>query len=255
MTGWLRSAATLVGLWAGNAAPAAPQERFDHGPFDDLLRAHVEAGSVDYDAFAASADFSAYLASYAAFDPSTLDDPERLAFWINAYNAFTIDLINRHQERKSIRRIGRPWSIRFIRIGNRMYTLDDIEHRIIRKEFREPRIHFALVCAAKSCPPLRREAYRGQHLDRQLDEQTLAFLTQMPEKNRVDVATGTVHLSRIFAFRDYEKDFGGTREAIGRFVAGYLRRAGQTAGAALLESGEFKLRYTDYDWSLNGRSR
>lgn len=228
------------------------QATFDHGRLDRVLSAHVTDGRVDYAAFAASREFTGYLGALSAFDPSRLERDERLAFWINAYNAFTIELINRNEERRSIRKISRPWSVRFIRIGGRMLSLDDIEHEIIRKEFREPRIHFALVCAAKGCPPLRSEAYTGPMLERQLDEQAMTFLARTPTKNRVDVATGTVWLSPIFKFRDYERDFGGTHEAIGRFVAGYFRRAGLRAEAELLERGRFALKYTDYDWSLNG---
>jgi hypothetical protein len=230
------------------------QATFDHGRFDRALAAHVTDGRVDYAAFAASREFTAYLGMLSSFDPSRLERDERLAFWINAYNAFTIELINRNEERRSIRKISRPWSTRFIRIGGRTLSLDDIEHEIVRKEFREPRIHFALVCAAKGCPPLRSEAYTGPMLERQLDDQTVTFLTRTPGKNWVDVATGTVWLSPIFKFRDYEKDFGGSREAIGRFVAGYFRRAGLRAEAEVLERGRFALKYTDYDWSLNGRA-
>jgi len=241
-------------LMVMNTPRLSAQAAFDHGRLDRLLAAHVTDGRVDYAAFAASREFTAYLGVLSTFDPSRLEQDERLAFWINAYNAFTIELINRNEERRSIRKISRPWSVRFIRIGGKMLSLDDIEHEIIRKEFREPRIHFALVCAAKGCPPLRSEAYTGPMLERQLDDQTVTFLTRTPGKNRVDVATGTVWLSPIFRFRDYEKDCGGSREAIGRFVAGYFRRAGLRAEAELLERGRFALKYTEYDWSLNGRT-
>ena len=235
------------------ASPTPAQTRFDHAAFDRLLRDHVSDGLVDYDAFAVSPTFAAYLASFAAFDPRGLDGLERLAFWINAYNAFTIDLINRHQERRSIRKIGSPWGIRFIRIGGKRYSLDDIEHGIIRREFSEPRIHFALVCAAMGCPPLRPEAYRGADMDAQLEDQALTFLTRTPSKNRIDVQRRSAYLSPLFKFRDYEKDFGGTKAAIGRYVARYLRRAGLTAEAEVLENDDFALKYTDYDWSLNQR--
>jgi hypothetical protein len=251
MMGRLLSGLTVVLLLGGPSAMQA-QSGFDHGRFDQLLTAHVTDGRVDYAAFARSREFTGYLGALSAFDPSRLERDERLAFWINSYNAFTIELINRNAERRSIRRISRPWSQRFIRIGGRSLSLDDIEHEIIRKEFREPRIHFALVCAAKGCPPLRAEAYSGARLERQLDEQAMAFLTRTPEKNRVDLARKTVWLSPIFKFRDYERDFGGSPEAIGRFVAGYFRRAGLGPEAALLERGAFALKYTDYDWSLNG---
>lgn len=246
-------------LLAGAASPAqlAPQATFDHAAFDQLLAAHVRSEQVDYDAFARAPEFAAYLASFATADPNRLSELDRLAFWINAYNAFTIDLINRNHERKSIRRIARlgsggPWGIRFASIGGKSYTLDDIEHGIIRKEFREPRIHFALVCASKGCPPLRPEAYHGVDLDRQLDNQALHFFTESPSKNRIDLLTRTAFLTQIFKFRDYAKDFGGSKAAIGKFVAPYFRRAGRIAEAKLLDSGDYVLKYTKYDWDLNG---
>jgi hypothetical protein len=243
-----------IAMLCAQVAALGAQSTVDHGRFDRLLSAHVVDGTVDYAAFASSRDFTGYLGSLSTVDPAQLARDERLAFWINAYNAFTIELINRNEERRSIRKISRPWGVRFIRLGGRMLSLDDIEHEIIRKEFGEPRIHFALVCAAKGCPPLRTEAYTGAALERQLDDQAMTFLTRTPAKNRVDVATGTAYLSPIFKFRDYERDFGGTREAIGRYVATYLRRAGMRAEADLLERGRFALKYTDYDWSLNGRA-
>jgi hypothetical protein len=124
-------------------------------------------------------------------------------------------------------------------------TLDDVEHRIIRKEFRDARIHVALVCAAVGCPPLRSEAYIGERLDAQLDEQARRFLGQ-PEKNRVDVTTRTVHGSPIFTW--YHEDFGGDLRGVGAFWARYV-----PPGPAqdLLRSGDFRWLDTEYDWSLN----
>lgn len=133
-----------------------------------------------------------------------------------------------------------------------MYTLDEIEHGIIRKEFQEPRFHFALVCAAIGCPRLRSEAYQGADLEHQLDDQAMVFPVRSPDKNWIDLRTRTAHLTQIFDFRDYARDFGGSPAAIGRFVAPYFRRAGRTAEAELLESGDLALKYTNYDWRLNG---
>ncbi|MEP6591406.1 MAG: DUF547 domain-containing protein [Gemmatimonadota bacterium] len=248
----------LAGALFALPSPAAAQ--FDHSRFDRLLAAHVHDGRVDYDAFARAPEFAGYLASFAAARPGTLAPTDRLAFWINAYNAFTIDLINRNHERSSIRRIARfrsggPWGVKFAAIGGKTYTLDDIEHGIIRVEFHEPRIHVALVCASIGCPPLRAEAYRGDALDRQLDDQALTFFARSPQKNWVDVSTRTAHLSQIFDFRDYIKDFGGSKASVGRFVAPYFRRAGKVAEADILESGHFDLKYTEYDWSLNGLAK
>ena len=243
------------------AAPAAAQTTFDHGQFDRLLHQYVDQGVVDYDAFKAEPEFAAYLAGLAAFDPASLPREERLAFWINAYNAYTIQLINRHGERKSIRNINKsigfikgygPWNEKLAVVGDSAYGLDHIEQKIVRPEFKEPRIHFALVCAAKGCPPLRSEAYTGARLNEQLDDQARLFLLESPAKNRVDAAARRVSLSAVFKFRDYEKDFGGTEEAIGRYIARFYPPGPERE---LLESGRFEVDYTKYDWTLNSREQ
>lgn len=245
----------------GAARPAQPRA-VDHAAFDRLLRAHVRDGLVDYDAFARSAEFRAYLALLAATDPATLGRDEQLAFWINAYNAYTIQLINQHGERRSIRNINKtlgfvkaygPWQEKLAVVGGRAYGLDEIEQGIVRPRFREPRIHFALVCAALGCPPLRSEAYVGARLDAQLDDQARTFLLRSPSKNRVDMTARTVHLSPIFVgFRDYIQDFGGSEAAVGRYVARYFPPGPERQ---LLESGRFTVRKTHYDWSLNAQRR
>jgi hypothetical protein len=229
---------------------------FDHSAFDALLRAHVSGGAVDYDAFQGNAAFAAYLEALARADPAALPRAERLAFWINAYNAYTIQLVNAHGERQSIRNIGKtlgvtlksPWKEEMARVAGKTYSLDDVEHQIIRPQFREPRIHFALVCAARGCPPLRAEAYTGARLEAQLDDQARLFLTASPDKNRVDTASRTVHLSPILEW--YADDFGGTKVALGRYLARFFPKG---PAQELLQSGDFELKHTDYDWSLNKR--
>jgi hypothetical protein len=250
-------AVTVTLAWLALVRPAAAQV-FDHGQFDALLRAHVHDGLVDYDAFAAAPAFPRYLASLAAFDPAALGRDEQLAFWINAYNAYTIQLINKHGERGSIRNINKtlgfvkaygPWTEKLAVVGGRRLGLDDIEQDIVRPTFKEPRIHFALVCAALGCPPLRSEAYVGARLEAQLDEQGRIFVTRSPAKNRVDVATRTVHLSPVFiGFRDYIEDFGGSHAAVGRYIARYFPDGPEKQ---LLLSGRFRTRETFYDWTLN----
>jgi hypothetical protein len=243
------------------ATPAVAQTGFDHSAFDRLLHEYVRDGIVDYDAFKAAPEFQGYLKSLAAFDPRGLPREDRLAFWINAYNAYTIRLINEHDERSSIRNINKtagfikgygPWKEKLAVVGDSAYGLDDIEQKIIRPEFREPRIHFALVCAAMGCPPLRSEAYTGARLEGQLDDQARIFLLESPAKNRVDVARRRVYLSELFKFRDYKKDFGGTEEAIARYIATFYP---QGPARELLESGKFEVQYTKYDWSLNSREK
>ena len=233
----------------------------DHGAFDQLLHAHVANGMVDYDAFAKSPDFARYLKRLADTDPATLGRNEQLALWINAYNAYTIQLINKHGERGSIRNINKtfgikaygPWKEKLAVVGGHAYGLDEIEQDIVRKRYQEPRIHFALVCAAMGCPPLRSEAYVGSRLGAQLDDQARTFLLQSPTKNRVDVAARTVYLSPIFVeFRDYIQDFGGSNASVGKFIARF-----HPAGPAkdLLLSGDFKTVVTNYDWTLNSQEK
>jgi len=250
------AAAALVCL--ALARGAAAQTTFDHTAFSALLAAHVANGIVDYDAFQTAPQFPTYLASLAAFDPATLGRDEQLAFWINAYNAYTIQLILSHGERASIRNINKsvgfikgygPWNEKLARVGGVDYGLDYIEQKIIRPTYREPRVHFALVCAAMGCPPLRSEAYTGAQLEAQLEDQGRIFLLQSPEKNRVDAAASAVYVSQVFKFRDYQKDFGGSPAAVGKFIAQWYPPG---AERTLLESGTWRtFEYTAYDWTLN----
>lgn len=246
----------LTFLLAASTSAQQLASTFDHEHFDRLLAEHVTpAGLVDYDAFAASDGFEAYLESLAGVDMATLPQSERLALWLNAYNAYTIELVNRNDERQSIRNINKmfgfiraqgPWKERFAEVAGHTYTLDEIEHEVIRPRFAEPRIHFALVCAALSCPPLRNEAYNGRNLNEQLDDQARAFLNEHTDKNRIDVAARTLYLSRIFDW--YRGDFPDGREGLGRYLAQFIPEG---PGRTLLESGDFEVTFTDYDWSLN----
>ncbi|HUF11094.1 MAG TPA: DUF547 domain-containing protein [Rhodothermales bacterium] len=264
-------AVALAGILAGAAfvpqsgfgqapgpAPDCTERRptFDHSAFDRLLSRHVsEDGLVDYAAFAASRTFEDYLDALDCANLETLSPQGRLALWINAYNAYTIALIIKHDERKSIRNINKtlgfikgfgPWKEPIARVGRKAYTLDEIEHDIIRETFDEPRIHFALVCAAVSCPPLRREAYTGEWLDAQLTDQASRFLAHSPTQNRIDVHGTKVLLSPIFKW--YREDFPEGNSALGQYLAQFYP-AGPPRN--LLLSGDFRIEYTEYDWSLN----
>lgn len=252
-----RIAGALACVFLLHALPAAAQS-FDNSAFDSLLHLHVSAdGLVDYNAFEQSADFRAYRSALADAAVAALQPGERLALWINAYNAYTIQLINRHGERRSIRNINRtlgffrgkgPWSEDIARVGGTTYTLDQIEHEIIRQRFREPRIHFALVCAALGCPPLRREAYDADRLDAQLDEQARAFLLRSPGKNRIDLERRIAYLSPIFKW--YPEDFGTDATELLRYLAGFFPAGPERA---MLEAGDLRIEYTAYDWNLNSQ--
>ncbi|MCC6245055.1 MAG: DUF547 domain-containing protein [Gemmatimonadaceae bacterium] len=253
----------LSGALAGAAVLGSPLLHaqgtpFDHSAFDALLKAHVVDGMVDYGAFKNAPSFAGYLTALSKQDPATLPRPEQLAFWINAYNAYTIQLINKHGETKSIRNINKtlglklkgPWGEPLANVGGKFYTLDDIEHVIIRPTYKEPRIHFALVCAAMGCPPLRSEAFTGARLESQLDDQGLRFITKSPTKNRVDVSRNTFYHSMIFGY--YKADFGGSVAASGKYAAKWFPAG--SPERALLERGTFKAVETEYDWTLNSQT-
>lgn len=251
--GWIAAFALAVAY----PSRAATAQAIDHGPWSAMLSSYVTDGLVDYDAFRRDPRFAAYLQSLGRVTPSRLSSDERLAFWINVYNAYTIELINSRNERASIRNINKrlgitfrsPWAEPIVRVDGRTLTLDDVEHEIIRKQFTDPRIHVALVCAALGCPPLRAEAFVAERLSAQLDDQARRFFATRA-KNRVDVASRTVYGSPIFTW--YRVDFGDTLAGVGRFWATYID---DPAAQALLRSGEFRWVDTEYDWSLNIRPR
>lgn len=259
MTRSVRAAATVLGVLGGAGTAVAADARVDHSAFDALLKKHVVNGMVDYDAFKKAPEFEAYLASLDQLDPASLPESERLAFWINTYNGFTIQLIISHDEKDSIRNINKslglalkgPWHQKLVKAGGQVYHLDNVEHDIIRKQFKEPRIHFALVCAAMSCPPLRSEAYTGARLDAQLQEQAVVFLTQSPKKNHVDLAKGIYSASPIMS-KYYREDFGRDDAAIALYLSRFYPDG---PAKQFLSGGKAKLEATEYDWTLNSQEK
>ena len=206
--------------------PVAPS--IDHSAFDALLHKYVANGLVNYGAFHNNPIFEKYLATLNTIDPSKFEEPERIAFWLNVYNAYTIELVASHGETKSIRNINKtfgflslkgPWSDPIVKAAGRTMTLDDVEHRILRHEFSEPRVHFAMAFGALGGPPLRSEAYSGAKLDEQLEDQARIFIRESPTKNSVDTARYTLHASPILA--RYRSDFGDSPSALGKFLSDY----------------------------------
>ncbi|EGJ35638.1 MULTISPECIES: DUF547 domain-containing protein [Moorena] len=199
-------------------------------------------------------------ASLGAVEPSTYqswDEAEKIAFLINAYNSFTLEsIIDQNPLKKSIRDIKGVWKGREFNITGESKTLDNIEHKTLRAEFNEPRIHMALVCAAISCPPLRNEPYTGEKIDQQLDDQTQNFLVS-PHGFRIDRQEGSVYLSSIFKWfgEDWKKTYGvddkftgnANQRAVLNFISNYLSPEDQE----YLERGNYKIKYLNYDWSLN----
>ena len=245
--------AIVSALALGFAASSSPAE-FDqtHKPFDQVLHHYVKAARVDYQGLKASPEeLNRYLDQVAAVGKSDFkqwNEKQQLAFLINAYNAYTLRLIADHYPVKSIKDIGSilngPWDQPVVKLFGQTITLNTLEHGILRKDYAEPRIHFALVCAAKGCPPLRNEAYVGARLDEQLDDQAKNFLANS-SKNRVEAQKHVVYLSPIFKW--YGEDFGKDSRSVLKFVRQYFPER----EAKELGQGEFKIKYTDYNWSLN----
>ena len=252
-------------LWCAAVLGLAPLTlAFDHkhAAFDTVLKARVADGRVDYAALkAAPQPLIAYLDTLAAVPEAAFKswgEKDRLAFLCNLYNAATLKLIVDHYPVASIKKIGGffnfgglgdgPWKQKVVRLFGQVTTLDHVEHGIIRKEYPDARAHFALVCAARGCPPLRAGAFVGARLDAQLDEQGRIFLGET-EKNRVEARTRTLHLSPIFKW--FAGDFEAHAGSVEKFVAPFLPEAARAALAA----GGFRISYTDYDWSLNDRLR
>lgn len=245
----------ILVIFATSSARSADAFDMTHARLGRVLAAVVRDAKVDYAKLKADpAELDAYLTEIAAVPAAEFarwPESDRLALLINLYNARTLRLIVDHYPLKSIRAIGAlpgaAWRGLIVRQGGQLMTLSHLENQVIRAEYDEPRIHFALVCAAVSCPPLRSEPYTGTRLHAQLEDQARVFLA-MAEKNRYDAATGTLYLSPIFKW--YAEDFTKPAGSLAAYVKPFLP---EPQRAALSDPVKVKVKYTDYDWALNGR--
>ena len=220
----------------------------DDSIYAGLLKKYVFQGRVDYAGFKSDeTKLDQYLQLLAQVDTKTLSRNEQFAFYINAYNAWTIKLIlSGYPGIKSIKDLGgifqSPWKIELVRIDGDILSLDDVEHNILRPRFKDPRVHFAVNCASKSCPPLRSEPYRGEILNQQLSDATRSFLNDPANYHFVG---NDFFVSRIFKW--YSEDFNGD-------ILGFYRQYAQGDLKSRLEAAGHKIqiKYMDYDWSLNG---
>lgn len=233
-------------------ATAAP--RIEHGALDALLRTHVRDGAVDYAALQRDeAKLDAYLATLATVSLAGASRAQKLALYINAYNAFTLKLILRHWGRiKSIREIDEPWKQRAWTLAGETLSLDEIEHTKMRRDIGDPRIHFAIVCASKGCPALWDRAYSAAGIDAELDAAAQRFIRSRAHVRfeRREGARPVLHLSQIFTW--FAGDFTkGESKSVPAFVARY---ADEETAAAIRAAGDRLERASiDYDWSLNAR--
>jgi hypothetical protein len=219
-----------------------------HQLLNDVLQSHVKDGFVNYPAIQSDPRFAAYLAQFDRVNPTTLStERDRLAFWINAYNACAIQGILDGYSPKPYIGWYRYFKSRTYGIGGVQLNLSDIEHEILRKQFHEPRIHFAIVCASSSCPRLPSWAYNATQLDQQLDQAARAFIND-PTRNRFDRRQRIAYLSKIFDW--FEDDFSTSAGSVLKFVARYVDDA--DLASDLAPPGAFQIVYLEYDWSLNG---
>lgn len=244
MTRRLLLATTLALCCSGAPLAGVPADEtpgLDHDALDEILRSAVHDGLVDY-GFVRSQRAEAldgYLARLATVDPASLDRENRLAFYINLYNASVIAAVaGRAGDGYSVAEddfalFDRP----LVRLDGDTVSLDHLEHSIVRPEFGDPRVHAALVCAARSCPPLLDRAYRGADLDATLDSRMRRFLTD-GTRNRVDHDARQLHLSSLFDW--YADDFGG-RDALDDYVDRWLPR----------DVRGYTVDFLPYDWRLN----
>jgi hypothetical protein len=255
LSGAAPTAAVAVSAAAGD--PSCRRLDHRHAAWTAILRRFVHAGQVDYTGLRRDGQdrLSRYLRTLASVcrdDYAQWTNDQRLAYWVNSYNAHTIRLVLDNYPLSSIRAIGllpgAAFRTAFIdtQLRDRPLSLNDIEHEILRKEFSEPRIHFAIVCASESCPVLRSEAYRVAALDRQLDEQARRFVRD-PSKNRFDAAARVLYLSSIFDW--FREDFERTAGTL----VGYVTRYADEPTAAALRQPGVQVEFLEYDWSLNGR--
>lgn len=251
-------------LWAGSKVtvganvPAAQQvsiDRINHAAWDALLRKYCDQrGFVNYQAWHRSPtdlqQLDRYLAHLSQANPSlSASQASKFAFWINAYNAVTMKGILREypttsiKDHQSIAFGYKIWDDLLLTVGGQNYSLNDIEHKVLRK-MGDPRIHFAIVCASVGCPPLLNQAYSAENIDAQLTYNAKRFFAD-PAKFSA-TAQGELKLSKIMSW--FADDFGSSQVTQLRTIAPYLPTQ---AAQSLASSGRARVSYLGYDWGLN----
>lgn len=218
-----------------NTAHPAP----NHDTWNTLLQKHVtNDGRVDYAGFQKDMVMLDRYLMVLAKNPveKSWTRQEKMAYWINAYNAFTVKLIADNYPVKSILDLhgGKAWDVKWIKLGDKTYSLNNIENDILRPRYKDARIHFAVNCAAKSCPPIKNTAWTAANLERDLDKQTRAFVNNAKFNT---ITTKKASVSKIFEW--YAVDFGKDLKA-------YLNKYSTTQLGK-----KAKVNYVEYDWALN----
>jgi hypothetical protein len=235
--------------------PRVSAATFDHSKFDQVLKKHVDdKGLVDYNSIAKAKGFSEYMQSLQTAKVEDFSRDGQLAFWINAYNAVTIDKVTKKKPKKSVRETFIPglWtgttfftSREHVVAGKRL-SQDDIEHEILRKQFKDPRIHFAIICASMGCPQLPRIAYTEENVQTRLEEETRKYLNSA-RGTRIDQAENTLNVSKLFDW--FGSDFINESGSVLAFMQPYLSEEVRV----FLERDPM-ISYLEYDWALNAQA-
>ena len=253
------------------ASSAFAQFDQSHKAFDDLLKKHVtyisngSASQVSYAGFLKDrAALKMYLDSVSAVPEATYkswNKNQQLAFLINAYNAYTIELIlTKYPNLKSIRDLGgtfsKPWSLKFFNLFGRETTLDNIEHDMIRAEgvFNDPRIHVAVVCASIGCPMLRSEVFTSDKIDAQLDDAMSRFFSDH-SRNRYNAESKKLEVTKLLDWykKDFTKGYKGFN-SVESVLAKYADKlTDDVAARADIKAGKVAVTHLDYDWNLNDK--
>jgi hypothetical protein len=235
----------LVPVLAGAEGEKDFRAVIDWSTWDAILSSHVVDGRVDYDAIGSDPGFTATVADIASADLEGSSPDSVLVFYINAYNVLAVDgILNGRSPRSSLGKLRFFYRDKYTVAGEAL-SLHALENQRIRT-LGEPRIHFAIICASASCPPLRSEAYVPHALDAQLDDNARRFIND-PAKNSFETEHSVANVSKIFKW--FSEDFEGAAGNVQRYIADYVE---DDQLATSLREGRFRLRYLDYDWSLNG---
>jgi len=261
-------------VWLDALGANAINAGFGYDDYAAVLKDYIDnRGMVSYKRLKARREsLDLFVLTISKLDAKTYEkwsNKEKIAFWINAYNALTLKVIidnypikpsffkSIYYPKNSIRQIKGVWDKKKFKVMGKDMTLEDIEHKILRKKFDEPRIHFALVCAAMGCPQLRNEPYLGEKLEEQFENQIHHSLAD-DKKLKINRKDDEVHMSSIFKwfggdfvskYAPEEKMVGLSRNeaAVINFISKYL----ETSDSSYLMTGNFKIKYLKYDWSLN----
>ena len=239
----------IIGLYQPVSAAG-----FDHSRFDQVLKTYVNnQGLVDYNGIAGDQSFKMYMESLKSAQSDSMSRDGQLAFWINAYNAVTIDKVIKWKPKKSVRETFVPgvwtgtkfFTTREHTVAGKSLSQDDIEHEILRKQFKDPRIHFAIICASSSCPRLPRFAYTDENVQAKLAKETRKYINS-DRGTQIDSAKNTLYLSKLFDW--FAGDFESKSGSVQNFLKPYLEERTLTFWV----KGP-KIKYIHYDWALNAQ--